>query len=279
MSGEQTITFRQPATANLMIDSRDRVEAQYLRPWNFQITKKQSIQNGFFTRIGTTEVVLEWIEPNISSDLSNNFLSVDISGATGVLNDHIVSLPSGFYTVKQVLDSLVIELNDLSGTTGSTFSVVASGTTYGIQINTGVWTVNDTVLNNFLTLLSNVSTSLNVPLSPNLQSVRYLDFVSSQLTYNQNLKDNSTNSNNRDVLCRWYFADDVPEAVDAYGFPIYMGYRPFMRRRLFNPPKQINWSSQQPIGNIAFEVYADNGVLVQTYNGSDWLMTLQLSEN
>lgn len=279
MSGEQTITFRQPATANLMIDSRDRVEAQYLRPWNFQITKKQSIQNGFFTRIGTTEVVLEWIEPNISSDLSNNFLSVDVSGATGVLNDHIVSLPSGFYTVKQVLDSLVIELNDLSGTTGSTFSVVASGTTYGIQINTGVWTVNDTVLNNFLTLLSNVSTSLNVPLSPNLQSVRYLDFVSSQLTYNQNLKDNSTNSNNRDVLCRWYFADDVPEAVDAYGFPIYMGYRPFMRRRLFNPPKQINWSSQQPIGNIAFEVYADNGVLVQTYNGSDWLMTLQLSEN
>jgi len=61
---EKAVTIRYPATANLMIDSSDRNTTRNPSAWDFQITKNQSIQNGFFTRVGTTEVVLEWCEPN-----------------------------------------------------------------------------------------------------------------------------------------------------------------------------------------------------------------------
>jgi hypothetical protein len=277
---EKAITFRYPSTANLMIDSFDRNAAQYPSPFHFQITKPQALQNGFFTRIGTCEVVLEWQEPNVSAVLGNTILTVDISGATGDISGHQVVFPTGFWTVKQILDYLASELTDLSGTTGSTFSVVSVPPTYGLEISAGSFTILEGGINNNLTLLTDVSGSVNVPVSPDLRPYRYLDFVSNDLTYNQDLKDNATSIFNRDVLCRWYFAEDVPEEVDAYGFPIFMGYRPFNRRRLYNPPKQIKWSAQQPIGNLSFDVYDELGRLVgNSGNGTDWLMTLQLSES
>jgi hypothetical protein len=279
---DKAVTFRQPSTANLMIDSQDR-GASFPSPWDFQITKSQSIQNGFFSRVGVTEVVLEWQIPNINRDLSNNFLNVDISGASGLVFGTNVVVTQGFYTVKELLDSLVIELNTLTSTTGSTFSVVAvEGNTYGIEINSGVWKVNMTELNRFLRFVDDVDLKVNAPLNgaPYLVPYRYLDFISDQLTYNQDLKDNSTASINRDVLCRWYMATDEPPALDAYGFPIFLGYTPFTLRRLFNPPKQIKWDSSQPLGNISFRVYDEAGdLLPPTVNASQWLMTLQLSEN
>jgi len=279
---DKAVTFRQPSTANLMIDSFNR-QATFPTPWDFQITKSQSIQNGFFSRIGVTEVVLEWREPNISAKYENNFINVDISGATGLVFTTDVTVPTGFYTVKQMLDALVIELNDLSGTTGSTFSVVpVEGNTYGIEINSGEWKVYPGGLQSFLAfgppdVDAKVLTILNG--AADIRYYRYLDFVSDQLTYNQDLKDNSTAIVNRDVLCRWYMAADEPSAVDAYGFPIFLGYTPFTLRRLFNPPKQIKWDSAQPLGNIAFRVFDEFGNQITGNNLSEWLMTLQLSEN
>ena len=111
-----------------------------------------------------------------------------------------------------------------------------------------------------------------------LRPFRYIDFVSTQLTYNQNVKDASTATIVRDVLARWYFAYDQPPTLDEYGFPILMGYSAFCLRRTFSPPKQIKWESNMPVGNLTFQLYNSAGELIETEADTSWQMTLQISE-
>jgi hypothetical protein len=116
--------IRVPSTANLMVDSEDRPPifdvsgVETTSPWNFQITRPQSLIQGFFTRIGVTEVVLEWCQPNIS--VSQGTYQFGIQDSSGV--DHVLELADGNYTVENVLDTIVVLLNDLS-LPGYTFSV------------------------------------------------------------------------------------------------------------------------------------------------------------
>ena len=275
-------TIRQPATANLMIDSADRVPSVYPSPWNFQISKSQNTNNGFFTRIGTTEVVLEWCLPNIENGV-NNTLIFDICGATGIVTNQVITFEPGFYTVETLLDTLVNMLNDLSGTTGSTFLIQQIDGYTELAIDSGEWSIaSATPLSGQLDLpVGNSIQSYPISQCADLRLFRYIDFVSNDLTYNQDLKDNSTANNNRDVLCRWYMAWDQEPNYDAYGYPILMGYRKFVLRRLFNPPKQIKWNPRQPLGNMSFQVYDENGILLPTpdLGTNNWLMTLQFSEN
>jgi hypothetical protein len=307
-SVDKAVTIRYPSTANLMIDSDDRDKVfdasgfELTTPWNFLIRKSQNIQNGFFSRVGTTEVVLEWCLPNVSNDLSNNFLSFDISGTgaetfAGTIN---VNLENQILTVAQALDQIVDYLNTVLDAFGSTivFSVtVLNASNTAIDISGGVFKIENPQLAPLATQLSLLDLSGNpilatTPLGDailvgkcaDLRPYRYIDFVSDTITYAQDVKDGSTAPFNFDVLCRWYFSEDVPEEVDSYGYPILMGYRHFTRRRLYNPPKQIKWDNNLPLGNLRFQVYGDNGQIIPRINTatvgkSNWLMTLQLSEN
>lgn len=296
---EKAMPIRQPSTANLMIDSEDgdakeQTGTRRLNPWFFQISRPQSLLNGFFTRIGTTEVVLEWNLPNINEDLSNNWLEFDISGAPA--NPYRIYIPTGFYTVSQLLNNWQTEFNSSTPAT-MTIKYDASGastTAYPLNIDFGADYV--------LIQPSPLAYQLGLPtggyfppnddvyiINPDLRAYRYIDFISSQLTYNQDLKDSATNKIVRDVLCRWYMSWDVPTDKDEYGFPIDMGLTPFKARRLYNPPKQIRWDNSQPIGVLAFEVYGTTTFPASAYNNtlvvnpdydgrSNWLMTLQVSE-
>lgn len=283
---KEGLVTRPPATANLMVDSADRSSG--MSAWDFQITRNQALANGFFTRIGTTEVVLEWCEENIQSETATyeatNNIVVDISG-TGLVFNQSVSIPSGFYNVEDALDALAQELTDLSGTSGVHFQVTLTpgGQPYLEAIGGQFRIVEVTWLSERLQLgvTPGLLPGIIIYGCPDLRRYRYLDFVCNQLTYNQNLKDTSTSLNNRDVLCRWYMAWDGEPNYDAYNQPILMGYTKFTTRRIFNPPKQIMWDKIQPIGNLAFQVYGDDGYIVDdtTSGDSEWLMTLQLSEN
>ena len=297
MPQETAITIRQPATANLMIDSADRDDS-YPTCFDFQIVKPASIMNGFFSRVGTTEVVLEWCEHNIteSDTYKNNAIVFDLSMNSPSQPAPItttIDLSGGFYTVAETLDAIVAKLNDLSGTTTMTFAIVkvggyvkleATGGSFSIpiagQLNAG------SILANQLQIVQESLVTFRQISCPDLRPFRYIDFVSQQLTYNQDLKDATSNNIVRDVLCRWYFDDDVPEQLDTYGFAILMGYKQFCRRRLFNPPKQIRWSNNMPVGNISFQLYGwvpyvGLGLQPIESDGEDtnWLMTLQMSEN
>lgn len=278
---ERAVPIRMPSTANLMIDSADRVSGLSN---DFTITKLNSILNGFFTRISTTEIVLEWKEPNINGVVGNNVLGVSIDG--GAVTNY-QALP-GFYTQSQLLDWVA---ETLTNNTSATWSIVLN--TPSEPITGGVaYLVPDVPIT--IILSGPIATALELSLpddtapvdndgnpyisnAGDLRLYRYIDIVSSQLTNNQSLKDASTAKIVRDVLARWYFAYDQPPAIDQYGFPILMGYTPFVLRRTFSPPKEIRWETNVPIGQLSFQVYQPNGDLAEV-GGSEWLMTLQVSE-
>jgi hypothetical protein len=246
--------------------------------------------NGFFTRVATTEVVLEWFVPNITSALGTRTFSVIIAGTT-----FDITIPTGFYTVQQALDSIVSFLNAKAGIStvylfsivntannGANVSRVALKCVNVASTNPQSFTIVETLLSNYLDF-GTTAGSIQSIFAPDLRPYRYIDFLSSQLTYAQDLKDGSTNTQERNVLCRWYFDfDQQTTQTDGYGFPILMGYQPFTLRRIFNPPKQIRWEPNLPIGNLTFQVIDEYGNLVDNSGNqrldSNWMMTLQVSE-
>lgn len=302
---ESAVTIRQSSTANLMIDSQDRNTTLYPTAGDFVISKQQNILNGFFTRIGTSEVVLDWGVPNISAQTvwgaggttANNTFSVNVTGAAS--NPYTLTLATNFYNVAQLLDAMVERLNTI-GTGNFTvtpkngvYSIDASGVTFyfinsilisQMGFNTGAGSANS-----FQT--PGVNFPNGVINAIDLRTYTYLDFISQDLTYNQSLKDSSTNFFEKNVLCRFYMSYDGPAPIDFYGFPILPGYSKFSLRRLYSPCKQIAWQNNMPIGNLGFQVYGKVLGINTNYqilnqksdtafsNCFDWQMTLQVSEN
>jgi hypothetical protein len=282
---EKAMAIRQPSTANLMLDSFDRTTGS---AGNFSIQRNASIMNGFFTRIATTEVVLEWDLPNITANLNDTFK------ATIGVTEYTIVLPEGFYTLAQCLDNIVVALNAKAGISGVyTFAISqVGGNLYLTCVLFGTSTPQSYVLETNTTLIQQLGLRINLASAskqiglvkqPDIRSYRYLDFVSNQLTYAQDLKDSSTAVGNRDVLCRWYLAWDNPPTLDKYGLPILQGYTQFQQRRLFNPAKQIRWEPNLPIGNLSFQVFFNSAgasgadILLDDLR-FEWLMTLQVSE-
>jgi hypothetical protein len=148
----------------------------------------------------------------------------------------------------------------------------------------------------------------------NLRSTDYIDIVCSQLTYNQKLKDGTSAVFNRDIVERVYL-DDTTKSLDRFntnlfdvsgnpaGFqaPTYdvttytNGCTPFTIYRQFSLPKQIRWEDVQPLGNLTFELYDDQGRSIQSLwttvyptvtaastfyaNSFAWNLSLLISEN
>ena len=267
------VTIRNPSTANLLIDSIDRTSGTSSE---FVINKKYSLMNGFFHRIAVSEVVVDWCIDNISAATDNNTFIVVTTGGT-----FTVTLADGSYTVATALDTLVIALNAAAGI-GVTFSLT-DGAGFKILHGTAAFTVTETNLSTQLNIIAGVN-SVDHPVNcPVLLPYTYIDFVSTDLTNNQALKDTTTNYIEQNVLYRWYFAWDGPAPADAYGYPIYQGYQRFIARRALPFPKQIRWENNIPIGQINFQVYSSQGTVLlpsQVQGGEfEWKMTLLVSED
>lgn len=281
---EKAMPIRYPSIANLMVDSLDRDNNVYPLANDFQITKNNSLLNGFFTRVGATEVVLEWNTPNITEEF-NSEIRYTVNGTT-----FTYFVAPGFYNVEEALDELVDVLNLATVATGITWSILglqgagAALTATGPP-GTAIFVTGTLILQiNANGLVGAIPPSGSITFevlasTADIRPARYIDIVSSQLTNNQAVKDASTAINVRDVLVRWYFTYDNQTPTDGYGFPILMGYSPFFLRRLYNPPKQIQWQTNIPIGNLSFQVYRNDGQLQPVNSKTNFLMTLQISEN
>jgi hypothetical protein len=267
--------IRFPSTANLYIDSLDRSTGTST---DFTITKQQNILAGFFTRIGVVEIVVDWCIDNISAYNKNNTFTVNVEGDTGPFT---VTVPDGSYTVAVLLDALVFALNDLSPS--AVFSIGGGPVINGFRSldSDTNFTISVGPMQTQLNLKAGVA-GVSFPVNcPNLLTTPYIDFVCSNLTYQQGLKDASTNNHSRDVLYRWVFAWDGPAPSDYYGYPIYQGYERFVSRRYLSFPKQIKWNGDQPIGQLSFQVYDNNGLLVIAGDDAgefEWYTTLLISE-
>jgi hypothetical protein len=277
---EKGQTIRYPSTAQLCIDSADRDNFATTGPFDFTITRSYNLLNGFFTRLSSTEVMVDWAEPNIQTGV-NDTLVVVISST-----NYSVTVPQGFYTVKDILDTLVSLLN--SAGTGRTFSIVNTNGQISLNVNTGTYAILVGQLAEQLFAFSVfVPQSLSkLVTEADLRLYRYIDITSNQLTYAQDVKDSATNRTVIDTLCRIYLAYEDSPSYDAYGFPILLGYKATSFRRAFPFPKQIKWANNIPIGNLTFQVFGNitrDGVTTNviipfvSYN-SNWCLTLQVSE-
>jgi hypothetical protein len=279
---DRGVVTREASTANLLIDSIDRTfntNAPTSSSANFNITKNQNILNGFFTRLAVVEVVLDWCVPNVSPVFTNDTLTYNFGG-----NDYTVTLDQGKYVISTALNTLVTLLNAQSAASGLGLTWSVAGTV----LTTGFASL--VVVGGPVDLLeTNLQTQLNLPIGsanefpaecPLLLPITYLDFVCDQLTYNQELKDETTNFVGRNTLYRWVLAWEGPSPEDPLGYPIYQGYQSFRARRYLTFPKQIRWEPNQPIGQLTFQVIASTGELVPVpvVGEMEWNMCLQVSE-
>lgn len=271
------VDIRNPSTANFLVDSNDRPDSINTPSSNFTITKANSLFNGFFTRFALTEMVLTWMVPNISATAANNTVFVNANPGAKT-----ITIPDGFYTVKECLDQLLIKLNAPTpgGYGAGYFALRDSTTVLGVKelyatngsefwFSSSITTQNGTQLGGLAEALS-ISTYSSAPpalpallsyaiVSPNLVPYDYIDFTSPQLTAQQDLKDSSTAQASPDVIYRWVFADDAPQGFDAYGYPILQSYKAFKLRRYLSFPKQIRWDPLSPLGQVQFQILDNTG--------------------
>jgi hypothetical protein len=290
--------IRMPSTALLTIDSEDRYKdyaearTKQTSPYNFTISKSESLMNGFMTRIGISEVVFPWTVPNINLKTQDIFVS-SINGA-GDPSDAIITLPAGFYTPSQIatsLSSLISAYLVLQGDAPASF-VCAYGLGDLPQFSftytgTGVLILEPMVPNSqnypygpgakqlydILGLGGFGGTGTSITATPVIgqstlcQAIRYVDIVCNQLTNSQAQKDQTSQTVVRDMLCRVYIAGSpttqstvLPSSV---GF-VPTGCAPTVIYRNFTMPKQIQWIPNQNIpGFLQFQVYDDAGDLLE----------------
>jgi hypothetical protein len=278
--------IRFPSTANLAISSYNRdgnpdlSEIRGSNGANFSISKRQNLLAGFFTRIAVNELVLDYALPNIAATYNNNVFSVLVEG-----EDQLdITIPAGNYTVATLMVYILAELNASGGYGSLTWTFDGADGQKSLTA-TGAFSVPYTVLAGDLSITPTTATVDSVDdkvpvFFPEILPISYLDFTCSNLTYQQGLKDADTSNTTRDVLYRWVLAWDDMNPLDADGYPIYQGYMPFKSRRYLNFPKQIKWDSQQPIGQLQFQVYNSSGELAKTTQKGvfEWYMNLLVSE-
>lgn len=313
---DRGITVRPPTTALFCVDSADRYATLNDRatggttPYDFQITKNQSLLNGFFTRIALTEVVFPYYIPNINSK-TDTILFSENAGPLQALT--IVA--TGFYAPTD-LAAMLAGLLQIA-TANPAFTVTYSNGVFTFRTNTadtiqfargnfgGLGArLNEFQLYDLLNLsgpgvngLTTAATSL-VSGVTRCRYTEYIDIVSPQLTYNQDLKDGSSDPIVRDSLCRIYLEDETSPIIPVYksvapagvlmtsdvAIP---GTYPFTIYRKFPHPKQIQWNNTQPLGNLAFEVYDDKGALLSSHLGfvypdstmPDWRVSFLITES
>lgn len=321
------MTERSPAYAILAIDSEDRfkdfVQARTATagtaagkfnrsPYDFQITKNESMMNGFFTRLALTEVNFPWVIPNINAQTSQIQVSYQI-GANPVVVEFI-TLPIAFYKPSDIAAAIQAAVVGLPGNPIPAFTMIYGAGEFprfsyntndaGITIafepmdyNSTLYPYPPTTKQLFDLLGFNDDNTIlganNVDDyggSTYCQAIRYVDIVCSQLTYNQALKDTMSQQTARDTLCRLYLGDgpytgtSTMDPSDPKFCP--PGCAPFTIYRQFTNPKFIRWLPNQPVqGNLRFEVFDDDGnslenALADTYTSAEnWSFTLLVSED
>lgn len=323
---DRAITTRPPTTAVFGVDSDDRYKDYATRrtnpsyPFSITIAKNESLLNGFFTRLAVSEFRMYWTLPNIGAVWGNNTLTYYDSVSAA---QHTITIPAGYYDLQDlmgVIEALVqaqgflpsfIATANANGS--SSYGTGTADTFYWVAPTTKTRTLYD-MLNLTNTLPTPTLATTQQGGIANLKPTDFIDVVSPQLTYNQDLKDGSTAPIVRDMLVRIYLDDEnrAPCRVqtnlfDSTGAPAghqvpqsdptdsITGTCPFMLYRQFAYPKQVKWNDTQPLGNLTFELYDDQGRSIQDLwnaiqpatspagqyyaNSFVWNMTLLITEN
>jgi hypothetical protein len=298
---DKGVTIRFPSTAFFGVSSADRYKTIQERrsnpsfPFAFNISKNESLLNGFFHRFALTEFRMDWALPNISSVWSNNKILLKVTGQTPFL----ITVPDGFYTPKDLADVIeqIVDVQfptiNFTATTDKSTGIITFSATPTFQFspdpaNTSPFKQLFDMLNFYWNPIGAGTTLATSAVSgvPNLRYTDYIDIVCNQITAVQDVKDVSTALQTRDVLCRIYLDETTPSdatyqnpvqteirdgafAVTGYNTPDIgsgakqNGVRPLTIYRQFANPKQIKWEQSIPLGQVIFEIYDDEGRSIQ----------------
>lgn len=331
-------TIRPPSTSLLTIDSEDRF-TDYLQargdpsgnftsnasPYDFTIQKSESLMNGFLTRCGITEVCFPWAIPNINVK-TNKMLYYYTIGAAGPVAQ-IINLDNAFLRPHEIAAGIqAIVEQDVPGFTMVYAANGLGNPSFSYSTNNAANTIA------FIPMLYNAAGYPYPPQTKQLfdllgftnansafavsgagnytlcQAIRYVDIVCNQLTNNQALKDQTSQTVARDMLCRLYLGDGggtgqstvpasntgtVNATTQSFTTPLGVsgsfevfddqspqfcppGCAPMTIYRNFSTPKQIQWIPNQPIpGYLRFQVYDDAGALLSESTGLSYNLQSQ----
>lgn len=322
------VTVRPASTALFTISSQDRnktiaqsriqpsvsIGTPNYSPYSFAISKAESLLNGFFTRLAVTEITMNWTVPNINYYTNTIFVKYQVGVNPPIVGTFNFLYP-GFHPPNELAGLLELYIQGLDAT-------LASATvTYG-GINNPVFTVTtnssttvaflpeqvgspiyDTIGNPIGQITENqkqlfdifgfkdnntVLSNIHISSATFCEYTNWVDIVCSQLSYNQNLKDQMTQPVARDTICRVYLnqnagslTGNIIEPSNNAFAPV--GTLPFQIYHNYTLPKQINWTPNQPVGQLQFDLYDDRGnPLINTVPSAlagEWAMSLLVTEN
>ena len=305
-TGERATTIRNPNSALLLLDSRDRYnldkdglyyQIPETNPNNILINHQRTLGAGQIKRIAVTEFSFPWSTPNVN-ERTNNLTITDIP----TNQEYYIVVPENFYTPSE-LASEITSILTTSGWINATTNVpeplynapwncavdnigrftltsIVSGSDWEVQPTSGIAQ---------LTNIFAKSTALNTPnpaykyITGGIASMaytKYVDVCSKTLTKFQNLKDSLTQLNYTDIICRIYLENDTNTPTSDTS---YFASRPCLNIcKQFSCPKYILWNENEMVFSIDIELYDDSGELLYIPKDNwdlDYFLTIQMSES
>jgi len=290
----QGTTIRQPATAQLLIDSLDRFQngwpangqdAQNNSSSNWRLNLQQIVLNGYLTRLGVSQIMFQWNLPTIIEDYNDKLL-IDYDGTL-----YQVNLVPGYYDVDSMATMLQTEINsDIGG--GAAFAVTWNALRGLFEFDSGAghtFFFTDTETGDAIDLeirrtlhtigvfkdTTAAQTFFGVP--PTMLATRYIDICSSYLTKYQRLKDaNTLPSNITSTAIARIFGVALNSVSPIRGStaltdPASPGTSPYYIAVDYTFPKQISWNSDEGLSNFDIQLRDEDGELVP-YNPSKGIM-------
>ena len=286
--GQGTL-IRQPATAQLLIDSLDRftagypnslAEAQSLSSSNWSLNLQQVVMNGYVTRLGVSQILFHWNLRTVVGGYSDAF-SVSYDGGAAVQ----VALVTGWYNVETMAAMLQAQLN--LAVVGAAFVVQwdALRGVFSVDAGAGHTVVFQPPADNrerrtqhMLGLLAaQPAAQIQRGVPPTMLPTRYVDICSTYLTKYQRLKDANTLQSNITSTCiARLFAiplnsSEYIRAGTALADASSPGDAPFVITVDYTFPKQIAWNPEEGISNFDIQLFDEDGELIP-YNPAAGIM-------
>lgn len=269
---------RPPASAHLLIDSLDRYDNNFalairdpaLPGNNFILSKKVALLYGYFTRLGITQIQLQYRVPTIVEGVNDTFLMYDSDNQ----DYYEVVLQAGYYSATTLAAAIQAEVLALATTPfpGFTcaynaiaggFLMACAGVNFSLAVATGApYTDAEAKLweRTFVTIGGNANTLQTAAANaiatgvPQLLYTRWIDIVSDRLTKFQRVKDADTLLTNKtNIVARVYLtAPNTRVDPTASGGPFDLTWDP-------NTAKHIKWSANEAVHELDFRLFDEYG--------------------
>lgn len=297
---------RPPASAHLLVDSRDRGVDSLGNPSgsaaNFRIYNNNNLMYGYFTRFAVTQVQFWWEFPTIATDYNDILFIQNVTAAT----QDQVQIVSGYYNPTTLAAAIQTALrasaplnipaatcvfDDLS----NGFIIDSNGAGTGPDLDFVSPVTADPGKGALFYKLVRSYRTMGVPVAlfgagglpilplavPQMIGTQYVDIVSRNLTKYQRAKDTDTAPQNTrsNIIFRLYVCPPGQrvQVYDTEG----PGTFPFLICVDPNTPKHIKWSPGEALAELDLQVLDMDGQQLywdQTFAPWEYQLTLIASE-